>query len=140
MKKFIYPLLFICFSIWLIYDDLPYIWMFLHKKDIVQTQGVVTKKYKKARSQIRGGTAMDYIIEIRDINSRCSGKSRISKEKFTDTNLNDEIKILQYKGSCLAAFDNRMFAPPMVHFIGAGFILLAGCVYLISGIRKVVKE
>ena len=78
MKKLIYPLLFVCFSIWLIYDDLPYIWMFLHKKQIVQTQGVVVKKYKKARSQVRGGSAMDYIIEIRDINSSRKGISRIS--------------------------------------------------------------
>ncbi len=139
MKKLIYPLLFVCFSIWLIYDDLPYIWMFLHKKQIVQTQGVVVKKYKKARSQVRGGSAMDYIIEIRDINSSCKGISRISEERFMTAHLNDEISILQYKGSCLATFDSRMYAPPMVHFIGAGFVLVAGLVYLITGVRQVLK-
>jgi len=114
--------------------------MFLHKKEIIKTQGVVTQKYKKPVTLIRGGSSMHYFIQIKDINNNCSGTSRIGKQKYEELHINDDIPVRSYKNICLAVFDVRMYAPPLIHFLSAGLFLLISLVYLLIGLKEFIIQ
>ena len=112
-KNILYPVILAVFSVWLIKDDIPYLRMFLHKNNIVQIQGIVTAKYTKAPGSVRGGNhGLHYFIDMQDAEGKCSGTSRITKDKYDSLKPRDEIPVLVYNEDCIAAFDIRMYAPP----------------------------
>ena len=137
-SKFIFSLILVLFLGWSVKDDLGFIWMYLHKKEITQKQGVVTGKYKTSGFYNRGADNLHYFIEIQDINGTCKGTSRISKKEFNELSVNDRIPVLAYDTYCLAAFDVHMYAPPLLHFILPGMLLLLTLFYLGSGIREIL--
>lgn len=128
-------------SLWLVKDDIAYLRMVLNKKEIVQIQGIVTAKYTKA-GYIQGynmGKA-HYFIDVRDIEGKCSGTSKIAKDKYINLNIQDKISVFVYKGDCIAAFDMRMYAPPKAHFIPAGFLGLTAIIYLLLALKDYIKS
>ena len=139
-KNILYPIILAIFSIWLIKDDITYLRMFLHKKDIVQIQGIVTAKYTKSPGSTKGGFHVHYIIDVQDINGKCSGASHIAKDKYNSLKLQDKIPILSYNKDCIAAFDMHMYAPPKLHFIAAGFFCLIAIIYFLMALKEYLKS
>lgn len=140
-KKVLYPIIIAIFSVWFIKDDILYLRMFLHKNDIVQIQGIVTAKYTKSPGNIRGGiNELHYFIDVQDIKGTCSGASRIAKEEYNRLKLQDKIPILSYNKDCIAAFDMHMYAPPILHFIAAGFFCLIAIVYLLMALKEFLES
>jgi len=140
VKKLIFPILMLLFSLWLIRADIPFLWMYLHKKEIRPATGIVTQKYKKPAAQFRGGSSMHYFIRINGEDYSCSGISRISKTKYDALAVNTSIPVKAYDEICLATFDVRMYTPPFLHFLSAGMILLVGLIYFIIGLKDLLIQ
>ena len=140
-RKIIYPLIVVLFAGWFIKDDLPFLWMYLHKEDMVQTQGIVTSKYVKSTHGTRGGNNVPhYFIEVRDIGNACSGTSRISRKQYEDLTVGEQIPLLAYDTTCLAAFDIHMYAPPKMHFIPLLFFLAIALICLGVALKEFLSS